>query len=134
MSGRIACLKTAGLSQTRLAAAQTINAIRNARAHGDKECIDKADVDSLLKALRLVLGEDYAQGPVHDLTTDPYGEWDYRTMDWKGRFCMLGVTAVALVASIENEFENTRSGRNFQRSFASARSSKRRRSRRCSCS
>jgi hypothetical protein len=105
MSARIACLKAAGLPQTRLAAAQAINAVRNALAHGDKECVDEADVDSLLKALRLVLGEDYEQGPVHDLTTDPYGEWNYQTMDWKGRFCMLGATAVALVGSIENEFE-----------------------------
>lgn len=105
VSELIECLRAAGLPQTRLAAAQAINTIRNALAHGDKECLDEADVDRLQAALRQVLGEDYTQAPIHDLTTDPYGVWDYSTMDWKGRFCMLGVTAVALVASIQNEFE-----------------------------
>jgi hypothetical protein len=105
MTDRIVCLRAAGLPETRLAAARTINAVRNALAHGEKECLDEADVEALLRALQVVLGDDYSQGTVHDLTTDPYGEWDYRTMNWKGKFCMLGCTAVALVASIENEFQ-----------------------------
>jgi hypothetical protein len=105
MSQRIECLRAAGLPEKRLLASETINVTRNALAHGEKESFDEADVDRLLKAIRLVLGEDYIQGALHDLTTDPYGEWDYGNMDHKGRFCMLGFIAVALVASIEHEFE-----------------------------
>jgi hypothetical protein len=105
MSQRIECLRAAGLSEKRLAASQTINLVRNALAHGNKECFNEADVDGLLKAIRLVLGEDYTQTALHDLTTDPTREWDFRTVDYKGQFCLLGFIAVALVASIEHEFE-----------------------------
>jgi hypothetical protein len=105
MSQRIECLKAAGLSENRLAASQTINLIRNALTHGNKECLDDSDVDRLQKAIGLVLGEDYTQTSLHDLTTDPHGDWDYRNVDYKGQFCLLGFIAVALVASIEHEFE-----------------------------
>lgn len=105
VSELIECLKAAGMSESRLVASRRINLIRNAFVHSNKECFDETDVNGLLKAIRLVLGEDFTPSTVHDLTTDPCGEWNYPNMDHKGQFCQLGLTAVALVASIENEFE-----------------------------
>jgi hypothetical protein len=105
VSELIECLNVAGISEKRLAAPQWINLVRNTFAHGDKECFNEADVDGLLKAIRLVLGEDFTPTSLHDLTTDPYGEWNYPNMNYKGQFCQLALTAVALVASIEHEFE-----------------------------
>ena len=105
VSQRIECLKVAGLSEKRLAASKEINLVRNAFAHGDKESFDEQDIDRLLQAIRLVLSPDFTPGAFHDLTTDPYGGWDYSSLDCKGRFCQLCFTALALVASIENEFE-----------------------------
>jgi len=101
----IECLGTAGLSEQRIAASRTINHVRNEFAHGDKERFVGADVNRLLAAIRLVLGENYEPTALHDLTTDPYGQWDYQNMDCKGQFCILGYTAVALIASVEYEFE-----------------------------
>jgi hypothetical protein len=105
MSQRIECLKAAGLPEKRLAAPRTINLVRNAFAHGEKETFDRADVDELLKAIRLVLGDDYSETALHDLTTDPYGQWDYQNMDHKGQFCLHAFIAVGLVASVKIEFE-----------------------------
>jgi hypothetical protein len=105
MNQRIEHLKGAGLSEKRLAASRTINAVRNEFVHGNKECFGEADVDRLRKAIRLVLGADYTQTLLHDLTTDPYGEWDIRSLGRKGQFCLLGFMAAALVASVEHEFE-----------------------------
>jgi hypothetical protein len=105
VSQRIERLKAAGLSENRLAASKQINFVRNAFAHGDKESFDERDVDGLLRAVRLVLSPDFTPDAFHDLTTEPYGEWNYSSLDCKGRFCQLCFTALALVASIENEFE-----------------------------
>ena len=105
MNQRIECLKAAGLPEKRLAAPRTINLVRNAFAHGEKETFDQADVDELLRAIRLVLGDDYTETAFHDLTTDPYGQWDYQNMDYKGRFCLLAFVAVGLVASVKIEYE-----------------------------
>jgi hypothetical protein len=120
MSRRIEGLKVAGLSEKRLAAAETINLVRNAFAHGEKECFDQADVDQLLKAIQHVLGEDYTQTALHDLTTDPHGKWDYGKMGCKGQFCLLAVMAIGLIASIEHEYEKHSFKPRFPKPFASA--------------